>query len=77
MTMVMDSAKYMSTRWKDSGHCFDLGYVLIGESRKRNCRSISRCSSSFTTLENEEKHSSIRSLSDFWHDLPGTPDEPS
>ena len=35
-----------------------------------------RFSSSFTTLENEGKHSSIRSLSDFWHDIPGTTDEP-
>ena len=77
MTMVMDSAKYMSTRWKDSGHCFGPGYVLIVAFRRKNCRSISRSSSSFTTLENEGKHSSIRSLSDFWSDLPGTPDEPN
>ena len=27
-------------------------------------------------MQNEGKHSSTRSLSDFWQDLPGTPDEP-
>jgi len=54
----------------------DLGFVLIGASRKRSCRSASRSFGSFTTLENEGKHCSIRSLSDFWHDLPGTPDDP-
>ena len=64
------------TRWKASGHCFALGYVLSGASRRRNCRTILRSFSSFTTLAVEAKHCSIRSLSDFWHDLPGTPDEP-
>jgi len=77
MTMAMGCARCMSIRCKDSVSCFELVHVLSGVSRKKNCRFTSRSSISFTTRENEEKRSSIRSLSDFWHDLPRKPYESS
>ena len=38
MRMAMVSMRYMSIRWKVSGHCFAPGCVHIVEFRRKSCR---------------------------------------
>ena len=53
--MAMAFVKFMSTGWKDFGHCCALGSGPIGVSLKRSCRFTLASSSSFTMLEKEGK----------------------
>ena len=68
MKTATASTKFTSTRWKVAGRCCDPGSDLTEAFHKKNCRSTSASSSSFTTPEDAEKHSS--------QNLPGTPNEP-
>ena len=63
MKMATAFVKCMSTRWRAFGHSCVVGYVRIGASPKRNCRSTSVSSSSFITCAGEAKHCWARSLS--------------
>ena len=76
MKMAMASTKFTSTRWKAAGRCCDLGSDLTEAFHKKSCRSMSGSSSSFTTPENAEKHSSNPSSQPSSRNLPETPDEP-
>ncbi len=74
--MVMDFAKFTSTRWKGLGRYCDLGSGPIAVSRRKNFSTISPFFNSFTTPENVEKHCYNPWLRDYSLDLPETPYEP-
>ena len=76
MKTATASTKFTSTRWKVAGRCCDPGSDLTEAFHKKNCRSTSASSSSFTTPEDAEKHSSNPSSQHSSQNLPGTPNEP-
>src|SRR6266568_4574963 len=62
MKMATVFMKSMSIRWKGSGRCCAVGCARIGAFHKKNSRSTSGFSSSFTTCESEAKRCWVRSL---------------